>query len=128
MFGLAACGSQTPTGTSSTPPSTNPAAPTSGWLTLQLITPRSDDGAVQFLVSGPGFDSVRVITYNGSAVVSGNNANVVVTGAVSGGTVAQLHVADLSLAGQYQAQVVAAAARTTYALQDLTGYRALLVH
>ena len=128
MLGLAACGSQTPTGASGTTGPTPPAGPTSGWLTLQLITPRGDDGAVQFLVTGPGFDSVRVITYNGSAMVSGNNVNVVVTGAVSGGTVAQVHVADLSLAGQYQAQVVAAAARSTYALQDLTGYRALLIH
>ncbi len=128
MVGLAACGTQTPTGTSNTPAPTTPAAPTAGWLTLQLVTPRGDDGAVQFLVTGPGFDSVRVISYNGSTLISGDNANIIVTGAVSGGTVAQVHVADLSLAGDYQAQVVAAAARSSYALQDLTGYRALLIH
>ncbi len=104
-----------------------PAVPTAGWLTVQLDTPRADDGAVQFLVSGPGVDSIRVVGYDGYAAVINGEANLLVTGSVIGGTVAQVRVPDLARSSEYRASVVAAAARASYNLQDLTGYRALLV-
>jgi hypothetical protein len=50
-----------------------------------------------------------------------------VTGAIGSGTVAQVYVPDLARSAEYHATIVAAAARNTYTLQDLTGYRALLV-
>jgi hypothetical protein len=101
--------------------------PTGGWLTLQLTTPRSNDGAVQFVVSGPTIDSARVISYNGFATSTGSVANMVVTGQVASGTVGQIYVPDLSRTGEYQASVLAAAARDSYTLQDVSGYRAVLV-
>ena len=116
-------------GSSPTLPSnpTPPAAPTPGWLTVQLDTPRSDDGAVQFVVNGPGIDSARVVGYDGySAVVTGE-ADLLVTGPIASGTVAQIRIPDLARTSEYRASVVAAAARSTYVLQDITGYRALLV-
>jgi hypothetical protein len=127
VVGLAACGTNTPTGTNSTSTSQTPAAPTGGWLTLQLTTPRSNDGAVQFVVSGPTIDSARVISYNGFATSTGSVANMVVTGQVASGTVGQIYVPDLSRTGEYQASVLAAAARDSYTLQDVSGYRAVLV-
>jgi hypothetical protein len=106
---------------------TPPPAAKDGWLTLQLITPRTDDGAVQFNVTGPAIDSVSVVTYNGFATVNAGAANLVVTGQVGNGDVARVHVPDVSLAAAYHATVSAAAARQTYALQPLDGYRAVLV-
>lgn len=114
-------------GSSVTGPSEPTPTITPGWLTLQLDTPRSNDGAVQLLVTGPGIDDAKAVGYDGYAAVVNGTANLLVTGAITGGTVAQVHVADVSRANEYQASIVAAAVRSTYALQDLTGYRAVLV-
>ena len=122
---LAACGAQGPT--SSTPVTPPPAAVTAGWLTVQLTTPRADDGAVQVTVSGPGVDSAKVLGYDGYAVVANTDANLIVTGAVSNGTIARIFVRDLAQTNNVHATVVAAAARGSYLLQDLSGYRVVLV-
>ena len=121
LFALAACNS------SSILPTTPPPAPTGGWLTLQLATPRTDDGAVQFSVSGPAIDSVKIVSYDGFATIDNGNANLIVTGQVGNGDVARIFVPDLSHTSQYQATVAAAAVRGTYVLQALDGYRAVLV-
>ena len=120
---LAACGAQSPTG--STP--VLPVAPTSGWLTVQLATPRTDDGAVQLSVSGPGIDSATVVGYDGFTVIGNSAADMVVTGPIASGTIARVHLRDLSRTSDVRATISAAAARGSYALQDLTGYRAVLV-
>jgi hypothetical protein len=122
LFVLAACSSN-----SATVPTTPPPAPTGGWLTVQLTTPRSDDGAVQFSVTGPAIDSVKIVSYDGFATIDNGTANLIVTGQVGNGDIARVFVPDLSLTLQYQATVAAAAARGTYALQALDGYRAVLV-
>lgn len=124
-MGLAACGAESPTSSSNTP--VTPSTPTSGWLTVQLTTPRADDGAVQLSVSGPGVDSAKIVGYDGYAVVANSEANLIVTGGISSGTVARVFVRDVNKVAQVQASVAAAAARGTYALQDLTGYRVVLV-
>lgn len=120
---LAACGSSTPTG--ATPPP--PPGPTGGWLTLQLTTPSSNDGAVQFAITGPAIDSVSIIGYDGFSAADNGTMNLVVTGQVGNGDIARIHVPDLSLTVQYRATVAAAAARQTYALEAVDGYRAVLV-
>lgn len=119
---LAACSGQ-----AATAPSVTPTTPADGWLTLQLSTPNRNDGAVQFSVSGPGIDSVDVLGYNGIATVDAGGANLVVTGQVTTGDVARIHVTNLAYTSSYQATVVAAAANASYNLQQLTGYRAVLV-
>ena len=117
---LAACGASSPT-------STEPSAPTSGWLTLQLSSPSTNDGAVQFAISGPAIDSVSIIGYDGFAATDHGTVNLVVTGQIGNGDIARIHVADLTATSQYHATVAAAAARVTYALATLDGYRAVLV-
>lgn len=119
---LAACSGETTTAPS------QPVVPqvVGGWLTLQLNTPSNNDGAVQFEITGPALDSVKVSGYDGLTSIDNGIANVIVTGAVGSGVVAQVHIVDLTYASQYQATVVAAAARNTYDLQDLTSYRAVL--
>jgi len=104
-----------------------PPAPADGWLTVELTSPRSDDGAVQFQVTGPGLDSVVVTGLDGFAAVQNNVANLIVTGNVVSGSVARIHVQDLARTNEYRASVIAAAARVSFNLQDLTGYRAVLV-
>lgn len=124
VLATACAGGSTATGPDSPPP---PPVATPGWLTVQFDTPHSDDGAVQLLINGPAVDSVKLIGYDGYASVVNGEVNLLVTGAVTGGIVAQVRVADLAHASEYRASIVAAAARTTYQLQDLSGYRAVLV-
>ena len=119
----AACGASSPT--DSTP--VTPVAPTSGWLTIQLATPRTDDGAVQVSISGPGIDSAKVLGYDGFAVVTGSSADMVVTGALASGTIARVFLRDLSRTSDVRATITAAAARGSYGMQDLSGYRAVVV-
>ena len=120
---LAACSSETATG----PSTTTPAGPTAGWLTVQLTTPNSNDGAVQLSIAGPAIDSVAIVGYDGFAARTSNVANLVVDGQVTSGDVARILVPDISLAGDYQANVSAAAARDSYELQSTQGYRAIIV-
>ncbi|HEY3933833.1 MAG TPA: hypothetical protein VGL65_04380 [Gemmatimonadales bacterium] len=118
----AACSSDAATGATTPPPTA-----TGGWLTLQLVTPNFNDGAAQFSVRGPAIDSVKPVGYDGFATIESGTANLVVTGLIGNGNVAQVHVPDLTLASEYQASIDAAAARQTYVLQSLDGYRAVLV-
>ena len=120
---LAACGSSASSTTAPPPPPVQ----TDGWLTLQLTSPTGNDGAVQFAVTGPGIDSVKIVGYDGFATTDNGVANLLVTGEIGNGDIARIHVPDVSLTLQYHATVAAAAARGTYNLQLLDGYRATLI-
>ena len=118
---LDACSSET-----ATAPAV-PVGPTAGWLTVQFTTPRTDDGAVQLSIAGPAIDSVKILTYDGFESHTATQADLVATGTITSGDLVRIHVPDLSKTTQYRASVSAAAARDSYALQDLAGYRAVLV-
>lgn len=120
---LGACSSAATT----TGPTPVPPAATGGWLTVQLTTPRTDDGAVQLSVSGPKIDSVKLVTYDGFETNSGTQVDLVATGNIANGDLARIYVPDLARTTEYQVSVTAAAARDTYVLQALDGYRATLV-
>ena len=121
---LAGCSSESATGSSI--PESIP--PTPGWLTVQLTTPNSDDGAVQLAVTGPAADSVIIVNYDGFAARAADVVNIVVDGQITSGEIARIHVPDTGLANQYQASVSAAAIRDTYQLQStILGYRATVV-
>jgi hypothetical protein len=112
--------------------SADPTSPTptgnAGWLTVQLTTPHSDDGALQFAISGPTIDSIGAASpYQGFGVATGANAFVVVTGSVASGNVARFKVPNIDKAGQYSVTVQAAAQRGTYALRSTSGYQAVIV-
>jgi hypothetical protein len=120
--GLVACGGS-PTGANDG----GTAAP--GWLSVELTTPNSDDGAVQLRISGPAIDSVKAaVPYNGFGQASGSSADMVLTGTIHTGTVAHFRVADVSRAAQYAVTVTAAAQRGSYALRPTSGYRTSVVH
>ena len=122
---LAACGSAAgPTDPTPVPAPTPQPAAQAGWLTIEFATPRADDGAVQFGISGPGIDSVRAATpFQGvGGTVNTNTAFMVVTGTLRSGTVARIHVPDVNRAAQYVATVQAVAQKGSYQLQATTGY------
>lgn len=106
---------------------TTPAGPTGGWLTIQLTTPSSNDGAVQVAVTGPVIDSIKLVGYDGFNTNTGTEADFVATGSIISGDLARIYVPDLNQSGAYHSSVTAAAARDSYALQALDGYRAVLV-
>jgi len=103
---------------------TGPEPADPGPLTLRLTTPNSGDGAVLFEVSGGQIDSVVAAGYRLRAVGSGTGVRrVVVSGNVSSGPLASIWVPDVKLVSNYAAVVRDVAARNTYALRDLTGFR-----
>jgi hypothetical protein len=118
---LVACSSAD---TVTTPP---PSGPTAGWLTVQLNTPSTNDGAVQLSIGGPRIDSVKLVQYDGFETHTSTQVDLVATGNIGTGNVARIYVPDLSRTGEYHASVSAAAARDTYALQVIDNYRAVLV-
>ena len=108
-----------------TEPDTAPATP--GWVTLNFVTPRADDGAVQLTVSGPAMDSLQLVGVSGVASLSGGVARFLITGRVAGGVVARMWVPDTRQVSVYVARVTEVAARGTYQLQDLSqGYGAIV--
>ena len=101
---------------------------TPGWFTLNLTTPRADDGAVQLRVLGPAMDSLQLAGPGGFVSLSNGVARVLVTGRITGGVVARFWVPDTRKALLYAATVDEAAARGTYQLQDLSqGYSAHVI-
>lgn len=123
---LTACGANSGTGPSN---STTPPPPTPGWLTVQLTTPNSNDGAVQLRVTGPSIDTIATdARYGGVGQASSGAADLIVTGSIVGGTVARFRVADVNRSSSYSVRVVAAAQRSTWALRgNLADYRAVIV-
>lgn len=120
---LVACGSGSSTGASG---GNEPAAP--GWLTVQLTTPNTDDGAVQFRITGPAVDSVVAESgYDGFGVAANGVADLVLAGTITTGNVARFRVADVNRATSYSVSVVAVAQAGSYALRNTSGYRAVIV-
>lgn len=100
-------------------------APRAGTLTLRLSTPRSDDGALLFEVSGPPIDTAVVV--NGSLQLFTRRADgSTVVGAVVGGltnvALVTLRVPDVGAAGGYTARVLEVADRQNVLRTSLAGY------
>jgi hypothetical protein len=118
LLGALACG-----GDGHSP--TEPSGPVPGVLTVTLVTPHADDGAVLFTISGGPVTSVgsAASSYQVySSIPDTNTARVLVTGDLGSGAVVQLHVADTRRAAAYRATIAQAASRNTFAQQALTGY------
>ncbi|MCA9761839.1 MAG: hypothetical protein KC544_01775 [Gemmatimonadetes bacterium] len=117
---LAGCGAGSPTG------GDQGAAP--GWLTVQLTSPNTDDGAVQLRISGPGIERVEPQPpFDGVGTASGTTGHLVLTGVIGSGNVARFRVSDVNRATSYSVSTVAAAQRGTFALRNTSGYRATVV-
>jgi hypothetical protein len=106
---------------------TTPSVPRPGALDAVLSTPNTNDGAVLFAISGGPVDSVTA----GEPRIAGDArsaASIIVLGTVSSGTLlARVWVPDVGRASAYAATISQAAARGTYTLQSLSGYRITLL-
>jgi hypothetical protein len=102
--------------------------PAGGTLDVNLTSPNTDDGAILLTIAGGPVESVEAVvgaTYK--AKVDENTLRVVVTGNLTSGTIARLHVADMSQAARYSAAVIQVAVRSTYATREPAGYSSDLV-
>ena len=120
---LVACGGGSSTGASG---GNEPAVP--GWLSVQLTTPNTDDGAIQLRITGPAIQDVMAESaYNGFGSAAAGVSDLVMAGAIVTGNVARFQVPDVNRATSYNVTVVAAAQSGTYALRNVSGYRAVIV-
>jgi hypothetical protein len=101
-----------------------PDIPTPGLLGLSLSSPNTNDGALLLTITGGVVTDVQPATgYTlASAGTGTSTVRVVLTGSVSSGLVAQISVPDTRKAGSYLISVDQAAARGTYAIQNVSGY------
>ncbi len=96
-----------------------------GSLTLRLITPHADDGAMTFQVSGPAIESATAA--NGSLRLftrreGGSTVVGAVVGALANGALITLRVPDVGAAASYTATVLEVADRQDALRTSLTGY------
>ena len=112
LLGLAACGGS------------DLSAPLSGPLDLVLDTPADNDGIVLVEIGGGAVDSVTALGYRTETSSHGATpVRLVVSGALADGKLARIWVPDRTRASDYSVTVLEAAARGTYALQDVADYR-----
>ena len=99
-------------------------APVGGLLPLMLDAPGDTDGAIIITVSGGPIDSVTAAPgYDITSYTDASGTHILVIGAMASGTLAQIHVPDVSRASQHVANVEQVADGTTFALLDHAPYR-----
>ena len=101
-----------------------PSAPVAATLQVSLSTPYNDDGAVLFTVTGGRVDSVDAAGYTlYTSRTDPATLQVILTGDLSPGIVAHVHIPDERGASQYSATISQVAARETYIERDPASYR-----
>ena len=102
--------------------------PTAGELNVNLTTPNTDDGAIQFTASA---NTPATITGLSSACsgcklfvvkVNDNQYKGVLTGSLAAGTLFRLGVSDTKNTGSYSVTINAVASRTYATRNSVTGY------
>jgi hypothetical protein len=103
--------------------SVQPAETVSGTLAISLSSPFVDDGALLLTLSGGPVDSVETTGYTlYSSRLDANTLEMIVTGQLTSGTIARVHIADERLAPQYSVKVLQAAAQSSYTQRDPSAY------
>ncbi|MFL5448001.1 MAG: hypothetical protein ACJ8A6_10410 [Gemmatimonadales bacterium] len=101
-----------------------PSAPVAAALQVSLSTPFNDEGALLFTVTGGRVDSVDAPGYTlYTSRPDPATLQVILTGNLSSGIVARIHIPDERVGSQYSATVSQAAARETYIEHDPASYR-----
>jgi hypothetical protein len=100
-----------------------PSAPVAATLRVSLSTPFNDDGALLFTVTGGRVDSVEAPGYTlYTSQTDPATLQVILTGNLGPGIVAQVHIPDERVALQYSASLSQVAARETYIERDPASY------
>ena len=110
------------------PPSGQPTAPVAvpGTLTVRLVTPFNDDGAILLDITGPA--PVTDIAAAAQGVVAharsnGNATRVAVFGSLGAGALVRFSVPDINAVQQYAVQVAEASDRASVLRSSVTGYQ-----
>ena len=110
------------------PPSGQPTAPVAvpGTLTVRLVTPFNDDGAILLDITGPA--PVTDIAAAAQGVVAharsnGNATRVAVFGSLGAGALVRFSVPDINAVQQYAVQVAEASDRASALRSSVTGYQ-----
>ena len=103
--------------------------PHSGTLTVRLITPHDDDGALTFELTGPTVESPVAADASLRLFVRGVDASTVrgaVIGTLTDGAMLTLQVPDVGAAAGYTARVLEVADRENALRTSLAGYELVL--
>ena len=101
-----------------------PSAPVAATLEVSLSTPFNDDGALLFTVTGGRVDSVDAPGYTlYTSRPDPATLQVILTGNLIPGSVAQVHIPDERVASRYSVTINQVAARETYIERDPASYR-----
>ena len=117
LAAAAACGKDSPTG------------PTPGVVTLSLVTPNPDDGAVTLVLTGPGIASLDAASSAYAVywrVVSATEARGIVVGNLSAGVIATASVGDANHPDAYHVEILEVASRSDDVRASTAGYAVTL--
>jgi len=99
--------------------------PTPGVVTLSLVTPNADDGAMALVLTGPGITSIA----SGSGayavywrVVSPTQARAIVVGDLSNGVLATAQIAEANRLSGYHVEILEVATRSDAVRASTAGY------
>ena len=99
--------------------------PTPGVVTLSLVTPNADDGAMALVLTGPGITSIA----SGSGayavywrVVSPTEARMIVVGDLSNGVLATAQMAEANRLSGYHVEILEVATRRDAVRASTAGY------
>ncbi len=98
---------------------------TPGIVTLALVTPNANDGAVTVVLTGPGITSLASARSAYSVywrVVSPTEARAIVVGDLNAGVMATATVADVNQIDAYHVEVLEVATRSDSVRTSTTGY------
>ena len=126
---LAACGGDG--GGAATEPPPTPVQPTApvavpGTLTVRLVTPNTDDGAILLEITGPAPAAEPTSAAQGVVVharASGNTSRVAAFGPIGPGDLLRFSVPDVNAAPQYTARAIEASDRGSALRTSVTGYQ-----
>lgn len=106
--------------------------PTAGEFAVDLVTPNSDDGAIQFVANASSPETITGINVACSPCklflvkVSDAQYKGVLTGQISAGTLFRVGVSNNKVKASYSVAISSVAARTTYQLRSTSGYSVTL--
>ena len=125
------CGGGGDAGAPPTQPAPTPTLPTApaavqGTLTVRLVSPFADDGAILLEITGPAQPTELTALSAGASVhtrTSGSVTRVAVFGSLGSGALVRFAVPDVNAAAQYKAQVTEASDRTSALRTSVTEYQ-----
>jgi len=100
-----------------------------GFATLSLVTPNTNDGAILVALTGPGVSDIKPASTAYAVywrVVSPSEAQLIVVGDLAAGVMATASLAEGTRLDAYHAQVVEAATRNDEVQPSTVGYSVTL--